>query len=115
MSVTSFHLGYHVTDDITQASAFYRDALGLVPRFADGTRWAEFQAGPARFALASPAEAPPGARGAMLVFACEALDELRTRIASQGGVVVQERDMGSHGRTLTAADPAGNLFQLYSR
>ncbi|MGE4335667.1 MAG: VOC family protein [Pigmentiphaga sp.] len=115
MSVTSIRLGYHVTDDVARLSHFYREALGLAPRFADGTRWAEFQAGPSRFALASPAEAPPETRGAMLVFACDTIDALRMNITGHGGVILGERDMGSHGRTLTAADPAGNVFQLYSR
>jgi len=115
MTATSLRMGYHVVPDVAGLCAFYRDALGLVPRFTDGTRWAEFQAGAGRFALAAPAEAPPQARGAVLVFACEDLAPLRTAIAAHDGRILAERDMGSHGRVLTAADPAGNVFQLHAR
>jgi len=115
MTVSSMRMGYHVACDMAALSAFYRDALGLAPRFADGSRWAEFQAGASRFALAAPQEAPRDARGAVLVFACDDLDGIRTQVLAHGGRVLDQRDMGSHGRIVTAADPAGTVFQLFAR
>ena len=115
MNVTKLRLAYHVDDDVSGLGRFYQEALGFQHRFQDAERWLEMQVGDARFAIASKAEAPQGCRGPMLVFECDDLDAAADAVASHGGEVVSRRDMGSHGRTLTARDPSGTVFQLFSR
>lgn len=115
MAITRLRLAYHVHDDVTGLGAFYEQALGFQRRFQDADRWAEMQVGDARFAIASRAEAPEGCNGPVLVFECDDLAAAASAIASHGGEVVSRRDMGAHGRTLTARDPAGTVFQLFSR
>src|SRR5690606_3886970 len=96
-------------------SAFYEKALGFEYLFQDADRWLERKVGDARFALASPAEPPGGARGPVLVFESNDLDADADAIRRHGGEVTGQRDMGAHGRTLTACDPSGTVFQLFSR
>lgn len=115
MTVSRLRMAYHVADDVTDVGRFYQQALGFRQRFQDADRWLEMQAGDSRFAVASPAEAPAGCSGPVLVFECDDLAAAADAIAAHGGAVLGQRDMGSHGRTLTARDPAGTVFQLYSR
>jgi predicted enzyme related to lactoylglutathione lyase len=106
---------YYVVRDMGAAAAFYRDALGLKLKFQDGARWAQFDAGGQNFSLSSPEEAPVDAAGGVVVFEVDDLEAAADRIAAAGGEVLGRRDMGSHGRTLTFRDPAGNLAQLFAR
>lgn len=115
MKVSRLRLAYHVDNDVAGLGAFYQQALGFQLRFQDAERWLEMQVGDARFAIACSAEAPAGCRGPVLVFECDDLDAAAAAIGSHGGEVVSRRDMGAHGRTLTARDPAGTVFQLFSR
>jgi predicted enzyme related to lactoylglutathione lyase len=115
MTVTKLRLAYHVGDDVSALGLFYQQALGFRQRFQDAERWLEMHVGDARFAIASPAEAPQGCRGPVLVFECDDLEAAASAIAAHAGEVVSRRDMGAHGRTLTARDPAGTVFQLFSR
>ena len=106
---------FYVARRMDQAETFYRDALGLSPKFRDGDRWAQFDAGGANFALSSPDEAPDGAQGAVVVFEVDSIEDASKRIEEAGGSTGDKRDMGSHGRTLTFTDPEGNLCQLFER
>lgn len=115
MTITRLRTAYHVHDDVSALSAFYEKALGFQYLFQDANRWLELQAGQSRFALASPAEAPEGCRGPVLVFDSDDLDADAEAICRHGGQVLGRRDMGAHGLTLTARDPAGTVFQLFSR
>ena len=115
MAITRLRLAYHVHDDVEGLGAFYEQALGFQRRFQDADRWAEMQVGDARFAIASRAEAPEGCRGPVLVFESDDLDADADVIRRHGGEVVSRRDMGAHGRTLTARDPSGTVFQLFCR
>lgn len=115
MSVEKLQNAYYVTGDMDRAIAFYRDALGLDLAFQDGDKWAQLKAGGANFALSSRDEAPDGAVGATVVFEVSDAAAAGAAIAAAGGEVVGERDMGSHGKTLTFRDPDGNLVQLYQR
>jgi predicted enzyme related to lactoylglutathione lyase len=115
MAITRLRLAYHVDGDVSALSAFYEKALGFEYLFQDADRWLEMKVGDARFALASPAEAPEGARGPVLVFESNDLDADADAIRRHGGDVTARRDMGAHGRTLTARDPSGTVFQLFSR
>lgn len=115
MTITKLRLAYHVHGDVAALGAFYEKALGFQPLFQDADRWLEMKAADARFALASPAEAPEGCRGPVLVFDSDDLDADAESIRRHGGEVLGLRDMGAHGRTLTARDPSGSFFQLFSR
>lgn len=115
MTVKRMQNTYYVVRDMGAAAAFYRDALGLKLKFQDGARWAQFDAGGQNFSLSSPEEAPVDAAGGAVVFEVDDLEAAADRIAAAGGEVLGRRDMGSHGRTLTFRDPAGNLAQLFAR
>jgi predicted enzyme related to lactoylglutathione lyase len=115
MAITKLRLAYHVHDDVAGLGAFYEQALGFQRRFQDAERWLEMQVGDARFAVASRGEAPEGCRGPVLVFESDDLEAAAQAIRHHGGEVVSRRDMGAHGRTLTARDPSGTAFQLFCR
>jgi predicted enzyme related to lactoylglutathione lyase len=115
MAVKKLHSAYYVTGEMDRAVAFYRDALGLGLNFQDGARWAQFDAGGAKFSLSSAEEAAAGATGAVVIFEVDDLDGARTRLADHGAAVLDARDMGAHGRSLTFRDPDGNLVQLFQR
>lgn len=115
MPVKRIQNSYYVVRDMAGTVAFYRDALGLGVKFQDGARWAQFDVAGANFSLSVPEEAPIDAAGGVVVFEVADLEAMADRIAAAGGEVLGRRDMGSHGRTLTFRDPAGNILQLFER
>lgn len=115
MAVKRLQNAYYVTRDMDRAVSFYRDALGLNVKFQDGARWAQFDAGGVNFSLSSPEEAAAGAQGAVVIFEVDDIDAVRDRLEAQGATMLDGRDMGSHGRTLTFSDLDGNLVQLFQR
>jgi predicted enzyme related to lactoylglutathione lyase len=115
MAVRKLQNAYYVTRDMDRAVAFYRDALGLELSFQDGARWAQLKAGDVNFSLAAPEEAAAGATGAVVIFEVDDLDASAAALEAGGGAVLDQRDMGSHGRALTFRDPDGNLVQLFER
>jgi predicted enzyme related to lactoylglutathione lyase len=106
---------YTVVRDMDLMQAFYGGALELPLAFRDQGRWCQFKAGVLPFALSSPAEAPPGARGSVIVFDAADVALFTQRIERLGGRHLASRDMGAHGSVVTFADPENNLFQLHSR
>lgn len=85
-------------------------------KFSDSNRWIQFSLNGANFALASAEEAAGIApKGAMVVFEVDSPEEARARVPEFGARVVAERDVGDHGRTLAALDPAGNSIQFFCR
>lgn len=115
MPISRIQNAYYVTSELSAAAAFYRDALGLKLKFQDGEKWAQFDAGGGNFSLSSPEEAAAGAVGAVVVFEVTEMEAMAAKISAAGGAVLGRRDMGSHGRTLTFRDPAGNVVQLFER
>lgn len=115
MPIERVQNAYYVTRNMDESVAFYRDALGLKLKFQDGARWAQFDAGGSNFSLSSPEEAASGAAGAVVVLQATDLDALAARIEASGGALLDRRDMGAHGRTLTFRDPGGNIVQLFER
>jgi len=105
---------YYTVSDMARASAFYRDALALTPRFADGERWTQFDVGGANFALSSPDESAVEC-GAVAVFEVADISEAETAVIRSGGTILARRDMGSHGMVVTVSDPDGNVLQLFGR
>lgn len=115
MSARKIQNVFYVTENMDRTLEFYERALGLKLKFRDGERWAQFTLGDASFSLSSRDEAPQGAQGATVVFEVADIDSCKTMIVSNGGTIVSERDMGSHGKTLAFRDPAGNIVQLLER
>ncbi len=94
---------------------FYTNLLEQQPAFRDGDKWTEFrlpQGG--RFALSGPDESASQVKGAVVVFETTRMDALATALRSQGRDV-SIRDMGTHGRVLTTADPEGTTIQIFAR
>lgn len=103
------------TANMDAARHFYRDLLGLPLQFEDGAHYAQFRPEGGTVALAGAREQPPGQSGPIMTLEVAALDALRPALAAAGVRIVAERDMGSHGRTLTVADPDGNLVHLFQK
>ncbi|TBW35491.1 glyoxalase/bleomycin resistance/dioxygenase family protein [Siculibacillus lacustris] len=114
MPVERLQNAYYVVGDMEASRHFWETVLGLPRKFADGDRWVQLSAGGVNVALAGRSEAPPAATGAVLVFQVDNLDGDRRRLTDAGIAILGERDMGDHGRTLTIADPDGNILQLYA-
>ncbi|MDX2223796.1 MAG: VOC family protein [Rhodospirillaceae bacterium] len=104
-----------VARDLQAAQKFYVEGLGLTLKFSDGVKWTQLKAGGANVALATADEAPATATAATPVFEVADLDAATAKLSTLGAVVLQVRDMGSHGRTATLRDPDGNLIQLLQR
>lgn len=115
MTVKKLQNAYYITADMDRAVNFYGEVLGLPTKFRDGSNWTQFDAGGVNFSLSSPAEAASGATGAVVIFEVEDIDAMRQRLESAGASVLDSRDMGAHGRSLTFRDPDGNLVQLLQR
>lgn len=113
VAITRIRTAYVAVDDVTAAVAFYQALLGP-PRFRDGDRWAQFDAGGTGFAVASRAEAARDATGTVIVFESDA-DEDHQDLIAAGAKPLEARDMGSHGHTRTYQAPDGHLFQLFRR
>jgi predicted enzyme related to lactoylglutathione lyase len=115
MAVKKLQNAYYITGDMDRAVAFYRDTLGLALTFQDGDKWAQMKAGDVNFSLSSPDEGAEGATGAVVIFEVDDIAASRDRIAAGGAEIVDQRDMGDHGKALTFRDPDGNLVQLFQR
>jgi predicted enzyme related to lactoylglutathione lyase len=107
---------YQVTQNIGRSLDFYRGLLGMNLKFQDGARWAQLDAGGARFALSSPEEAgAAAASNTVIVFEVDDLDAMSKQLEAAGVPILATRDMGGHGRTLTSQDPDGNVIQFFAR
>jgi len=115
MSIRRLQNTYVGAADLPASRRFYEDLLGLEPKFVDGERWVQYDAGGTNFALGAPEECPRGARGAVAVFEVERLDDQASRLQAAAVEVLERRDMGTHGRLITVVDPAGNHIQLFER
>lgn len=115
MTIRKIQNIYVVARDMDRMDGFYREALGAASRFRDGDNWAQLSIGGGNFALASPAEAGAGDKGATVTFEAEDPDAVAADVERLGGRILGRRDMGGHGRMVTCADPEGNVFQLFVR
>lgn len=114
MTVLKIQNVYLPTEQAARDAEFYRHALGAELRFADEEHWIQLAVAGANLALAGPRESATTA-GAVTVYEVDDLDNHAAAIEAAGGTIVTTRDMGSHGRTLTFADPSGNISQLFQR
>jgi catechol 2,3-dioxygenase-like lactoylglutathione lyase family enzyme len=107
---------YQVTRGMDRALAFYRDVLGMKVKFQDGAKWAQLDAGGARFALSSPEEAGAAAASStVIVFEVDDLAAAKAALDATKAPILATRDMGSHGSTITSRDPDGNIIQFFAR
>lgn len=103
---------YYWTRELDVAVTFYRDVLGLTLLRREGDGWAEFEAGPVRFALhgTDGDEVPPGGT---VVLRVQDLDEARWAL-EQRGVAFDPHsgEIENMARFATLRDPDGNPVTL---
>lgn len=99
--------------DVAKAIAFYRDALGLPLKFADGERYAALDGGRATFALAGPEENVTNGRPAASFKVADAVRAV-AELEQAGATVVSAPAEGPHEVRAVLADPWGNVFVVYS-
>ena len=105
---------YYWTTDMERAVRFYRDVLGLELVRREGETWAQFDAGPIRFALHGAVQGRPVAPGgATAVFEVEDLDKAR-HFLQERGVRFDEHvgEVAGYARFATFSDPDGNTVQI---
>jgi hypothetical protein len=96
-------------DDVDGGVAFWAAALGTEPTFVDGDRWAQFDVGPHRLALAG---ADRTADTAGVLVKVEDLEATRAGLVA-GGLEVGEIETGPHERRCTATAPGGWVVTFY--
>jgi hypothetical protein len=96
-------------DDLAAGVAFWTTALGAGPTFVDGDRWAQFDVGPHRLALAG---ADRTADVAGVLVKVDDLEATRAGLLA-GGLQVGEIETGPHERRCTATAPGGWALTFY--
>ena len=112
--ITGIRSAYVPTTDTPAMREFYEECLGLVPKFVDGDHWVQYALKGAAFAIAGPRETPGSSSGHVVVFEVSDMDALAARLEA-AGQTPHIRDMGQHGRVMTAFDPAGQPVQFFVR
>ncbi len=115
MTVLGLQNIHFVAEDVEVAAQFWQQAMGLALRFRDDDRWVQMTAGHAPLAIASKAEGHPDQIGAIPVFEVDDVEAHICSIGAHGGKLLDDREMGSHGRVVTFEDPQGNVAQLFKR
>ena len=116
MEVKRIRQVYIVADDVEAVAAFYTETLGLAEQFRDGTNWVQLSAGDISLAIAGEAESQGAATGRPVpVFEVDDLEAALAAVSAGGGSAGEVRDMGDHGRTSLATDPAGASIAFFQR
>jgi predicted enzyme related to lactoylglutathione lyase len=104
---------YYWTRDLDRAAAFYAEVVGLTLVHRAGNEWAEFDAGPVRFALHGTADDGPLPGGGTVVLKVEDLDAARWTLEERGAVFdAHVGEVEGFARFATFRDPDGNPVQL---
>ncbi|MFN2545159.1 MAG: VOC family protein [Actinomycetota bacterium] len=104
---------YYWTRDMDAAVAFYREVLGLSLKRRDGDNWAEFDAGPVRFALHGVVDGHPvQPGGGTAVFEVGDLDEATRQLQDRGVELGHSAEIAGYARYATFQDPDGNTVQV---
>jgi predicted enzyme related to lactoylglutathione lyase len=106
---------YVAAEAPTALVPFYEALLGAGPNLVDADHWIEFPKELGRLAIAGPRESCLPAPATVLILEVDNLAAALETVARHGGAIVNQRDMGSHGVSVTICDPAGGLLQLYSK
>jgi predicted enzyme related to lactoylglutathione lyase len=106
---------YYTVKDMDRAASFYESVFGLKLKFRDGARWAQFDGGNVSLALSSPEESASLEGGAVAALEVDDLAPYEAKLAEAGCTIIQQRDMGAHGRVLAFRDPEGNIVQLFAK
>ena len=116
MEVKRLRQVYIVAEDVEAAARFYAGTLGLAEQFRDGANWVQLSAGDVSLAIAG-ADEGQGAPAAqpVPVFEVDDLEAALEAVRAGGGSAGEVRDMGGHGRTALAADPAGARISFFQR
>ena len=114
MTVGDLDHVYYWTRDMDRAVAFYRDVVGLALVRRESDQWAEFDAGPVRFALHGAVEGHmPPVGGATAVFRVEDLDTAVQSLQEKGVVFGDHLgEVSGFARFRSFTDPDGNAVQL---
>jgi predicted enzyme related to lactoylglutathione lyase len=103
---------YYWTRDMDAAVAFYRDVVGLELMRRDGDAWAQFEAGPVRFALHGTDE-DVGGRSGTAVFRVDDLEAARWTLSERGARFEEHvGEVEGLARFATFRDPDGNPVQI---
>jgi len=105
--------------DVPQATAFYRDVLGLKFLFSAGPTMSFFAAGSVRLMLSTPQGAGEPGKNSILYFKTADIRATYTTILGRGATAVSEPHMvaklPAHELWLAAVrDPEGNVIELMS-
>jgi predicted enzyme related to lactoylglutathione lyase len=102
-------------DDLSRASDFYGNTLGLTVTEQDGD-WAEIELDGQKIGLnAKPSESSGGDGGALIAFSPDGeLEDEVTRLKEAGVEFTGEISEHSWGRIAPFKDPDGNDLQLYA-
>jgi predicted enzyme related to lactoylglutathione lyase len=100
--------------DVQRAVAFYRDTLGLTPKFVDeGFHYAAFEAGAITFAVAGGEAEREGDRHTGIGFCVADVDAAHRELSARGvrfTMLPSRQPWG--GYMAMFADPDGNVFYL---
>jgi catechol 2,3-dioxygenase-like lactoylglutathione lyase family enzyme len=103
---------YYWTRDMDAAVAFYRDVVGLELLRRDGDAWAQFGAGPVRFALHGTDDDRAG-RSGTVVFRVGDLESARWALEGRGARFEEHvGEVEGFARFATFRDPDGNPVQI---
>ncbi len=106
---------YYTVKDMDRAAAFYETVFGMKLKFRDGAKWTQFDAGNVSFALSSAEESASTEGGAVVALEVDDLDAYVARMTEAGATLLQQRDMGAHGKVAAFRDPEGNVVQLFAK
>lgn len=95
--------------DMSQSVSFWEGLLGVKATFVDGDRWAQFDVGGSRLALAGR-DWTPELPGTMIKVS--ALDQARNELTAKG-LTVGDITRGEHELRCVARDPGGWPVVLY--
>jgi predicted enzyme related to lactoylglutathione lyase len=106
---------YYTVKDMNRAVDFYQNVFGMKLKFRDGDKWAQFDGGNVSVALSCPEESASAEGGAVVALEVDDMAAYEAKLKAAGAVVIQRRDMGSHGSVVAFRDTEGNIVQLFAK
>lgn len=98
-------------DDLGAAVEFWSSVLGVAPTFVDGERWAQFDLGPRRLALAGSDRVTDEPS---VMIKVDDLEAARRQLSAEGHSV-GEIETGPHEARFVAGTPFGTIVFYASR